>query len=166
VSLAIDGGEAVVVDAKTGALPAQAAGEHTLTATLVDAAGLAWDPLVSASVAFSVDLPPLVTITSPVADATIEGSRLTIVIAAERFVLDGAATAGHGTWLARLDGTQVAYRLTGTSVSLSGLAAGAHTLEVELRTSDDRPLTPPVTYGMNARPPASRRARSRAEPLS
>jgi len=145
VSLAVDLGAAVVADAKVGSLPAPSAGEHTLTATLVDAAGVPWEPPVSASVAFTVDLPPRVTITTPAADATIEGARLTVVIAVERFVVDGAATAGHGTWLVRLDGTQVAKGLTGTSVTLSGLSAGPHTLAVELRTYDDRPLTPPVT---------------------
>lgn len=140
-----DGAFPVLYDAKTGEWPALAAGEHTLTASLVDAAGAAWDPPVSASVAFAVDVPPAVSIVIPAANATIEGARLTVTIAPERFVVDGAATAGHGTWLVRLDGTQVATRLTGNVAALSGLAAGPHTLEVELRTYDDRALTTPVT---------------------
>jgi len=144
VSLVVDAGEAVVSDAKTGSAPAQVAGEHTLTATLVDAAGVPWQPAVTATVAFAVDLPPLLTITTPAADSTVEGSRLSIGVTTERFVLDGVATPGHGTWLVRLDGTQVASRLTGTTAAVTGLAAGAHTLQVELRTYDDRALIPPV----------------------
>ncbi len=140
-----DGAFPVLFDAKSGEWPALAAGEHTMTVTLVDASGAAWDPPVTASVAFAVDVPPAVSIVTPAEGATIEGARLTVTIAPERFVVDGAATAGHGTWLVRLDGTQVATRLTGNVAALSGLAAGPHTLEVELRTYDDRPLTTPVT---------------------
>ena len=140
-----DGAFPILFDAKSGEWPALPAGEHTMTATLVDAAGVAWDPPVTTSVAFAVDVPPAVSIVTPAAGAIIEGARLTVTIAPERFVVDGASTAGHGTWLVRLDGNQVATRLTGNVAALSGLGAGPHTLEVELRTYDDRALTTPVT---------------------
>lgn len=145
LAVSVDGGAPTVTGDKTGALPGLTAGEHSLTAEVLDALGAPWEPPVSATVAFAVDEPPVVSIVAPADGADVDGSRLMVTIATQRFVTDGTAEPGHGTWRARLDGTQVATRLTGTTLSLSGLSAGPHTLEVELRTADDLALTTPAT---------------------
>lgn len=145
VALTVDEQPPTISGDKTGTLPALTAGEHALTAELLDALGAPWDPPVSATVRFAVDEPPAVTIVAPADGGEVEGSRLTVTIASERFTTDGVAAPGHGTWRARLDGTQVATRLVGTTLALSGLAAGAHTLEVELRDADDAALTTPAS---------------------
>ncbi len=145
LALVLDGASAGVVDQSAGSLPAQAEGPHTLTVTLLDAAGAPWDPPVVAAVAFTVGPPPAVVITAPLDGAEVQGSRLRVAIAAERFVLDGEDLPGHGTWRLHLDEVEVASRLTGDSATITGLAAGAHTLAVELTDAAGAPLSPPVT---------------------
>lgn len=145
VSLTVDGGPPTLLASSNGTLPALAAGAHTLEASLVDASGAPWDPPVTAAVAFALGVPPTVAIVSPADGSTVTGARLPIAIATERFVLDGQSLPGHGTWRISLDGTQVAMGLTGTTAVLSGLAAGPHTLRVELRAGGDQPLVPEVS---------------------
>ncbi|MBL8785683.1 MAG: hypothetical protein JNJ59_12315 [Deltaproteobacteria bacterium] len=144
VALAIDAGEPTVVANASGTLATLSAGAHTLVATLVDADGVAWPGAAPASVSFSVALPPVLRIVSPEAAQVVDGGRLLIALEVERFVLDGDLVPGHGTWRATLDGNLVASALTGTTASLSGLAAGEHRLEVELRSYDNEALNPPV----------------------
>ncbi len=115
------------------------AGPHVLKATLVDEVGTAWPDAIAASVAFTVEAPPTITIEAPTGTRVLEGTRFTAKIATERFVLDGQSLPGHGTWRATLDGSAHA-KLVGDLATFEGLPAGKHHLEVALRGADDSPL--------------------------
>ncbi|MCC6619951.1 MAG: hypothetical protein IT385_01770 [Deltaproteobacteria bacterium] len=150
ILLALDDDEAgQTLSATTTTITTPAMGAHELTATLVDAAGEPWDAGASATVGFEVGAPPSVAIVSPAPDDDIEGARLTVEIAPQGFVTDGASTPGHGTFAVTLDDQLVLDKRTGTRATLTGLAAGEHTLTVELTTAEGTSLTPAVTASVS-----------------
>ncbi len=115
-------------------------GEHTVTVRATDGASNEGED----SVTFTVDTtPPTVSITAPEEDAIIDSSSVVITWTATDAVTTERSVDG-GTWEA----------VTGTSVTISPLADGEHTVEIRVTDEADNQASAIVTFTVDTDAPA------------
>lgn len=156
----------------TWQVPAMTAGAHTLYVELRNNDGTPLSPRVLHSVAFTytpgAPATPAFQITAPTAGGSISGATVPVTVTVTNFTVGpaGANQAGQGHLNYWLDvdpsgdpATAGAQQSFANSFQLTSVAAGAHTLYIELRQNDGAPLSPRVLHSVafttTAAPPAA-----------
>ena len=92
---------------------------------------------------------PALSVTSPTSGATVAGPDVTVDISVQNFTVGnpGAGIDGHIHYT--LDGGSVVMKYDTDPISLTGLADGNHTLDLELVDNSHQPLASPVTASVS-----------------
>jgi hypothetical protein len=116
-------------------------GRHDVRAVLTDPTGRE-SSVFDESQVYVADGRPDLRITSPGESWTVHPD-VQLSVSAENFKADGQSRDGHGRYEVDVDGVAVGSG-TGSTISVSGLPLGAHTIRVALVHSGGSPLEPAV----------------------
>jgi len=145
----VDGGRVTVGWSERENLTRISEGMHLLEVVLAENSGAPLQPRVNASVWFEVTAgAPALALITPLDGQSLNSSSPVVLVSAGNFRLEHASigkpnTQGVGHLRAYVDGES--RRSTGHArFPIAGLAAGQHSLRVELVNNDGSPLAPPV----------------------
>jgi hypothetical protein len=123
--------------------------QHTVVLELVDNSGASLDPVVTESVTFTVNLSPdpVLSITSPTADQVFAVADVDVTFDVQNFTVADGTGDGHIVYT--LDSEASVDHMSTDPIALTGLADGAHTIELELVDNLGVSLDPAVTASVN-----------------